>query len=217
MESSRLGQRSNDGQHGGSCRDREAAVCEQVDEDVRVTIIDEASKNGFPTWADAEIITGERWTSVIRNQIEACAAMIVVVSPAAEESVWVEREISRAEERQKPILPVLLKGKPFFRLANLQHESVTRGGMPGMGFVALLKEVADSHQAIGGVATSAQRGGIVSIPSQLILAGLLSPPRDSFGCADGRWSGVARRCCTARPLVRRGTAPQPGRSRRDLA
>lgn len=134
------------------------------------------ARGGVSAWADGEIITGDRWTSIIRNQIDACAAMIVVMTPAAEESVWVEREISRAEEQRKPIFPLLLKGQPFFRLTNLQYEKVDNNAMPGVGFVGLLKEVADSYQEQRVAAGSGVRGsGILSIPSELMIAGLLSP------------------------------------------
>ena len=54
----------------------------------------------------------------------------MVMTPDAEHSEWVEREISRAEEMGKPILPLLLKGRPFFGLGHLHYEDVTGGQMP---------------------------------------------------------------------------------------
>ncbi len=90
-------------------------------------------------WFDEEIVTGERWVSVIRDQIASCSAMIAVMTPAAEESVWVDRELAQADALARPILPLLLDGNVFFRLANLQYELVSGGQMPSRAFVDALR------------------------------------------------------------------------------
>ena len=61
------------------------------------------------------------------------------MTPAPEESEWVERELDRAQNRHKPILPVLLRGDAFFRLGNIHYEDVTAGRMPTGEFVARLR------------------------------------------------------------------------------
>jgi hypothetical protein len=104
---------------------------------------------GIPVWFDREIITGQRWVDVIEHQIDTCAAVLVVMTPDARTSEWVDREIDQAEKMGKPIYPVLLRGERFFRLANLQYEDVTDLRMPSH---ALLSELArllrPKHEAI---------------------------------------------------------------------
>lgn len=85
---------------------------------------------GVPVWFDQEIIVGNRWDHVIKDQIDACVVLIVVMTPQAEASIWVSREINYAEAKMKPIFPLLLRGEPFFRLSNIQYENVTDGCMP---------------------------------------------------------------------------------------
>jgi len=85
---------------------------------------------GVPVWLDREIAVGDRWERVIRDQIDACVALIVVMTPQADASIWVSREINYAEAKMKPIFPLLLRGDPFFRLGNIQYENVTDGRMP---------------------------------------------------------------------------------------
>lgn len=97
------------------------------------------TEQGVTVWFDRDIISGDRWASVIRAQIDSCAAFIVVMSPAAEESVWVNREINRAEHMSKPVYPLLLKGAAFFRISDLQYEDVTGGRMPPSRFVDRLR------------------------------------------------------------------------------
>src|SRR5215470_776052 len=96
---------------------------------------------GVPVWFDKEIITGDRWERMIRNQIDTCAAFIVVMTPEAEASDWVTREIHRAETKAKPILPLLLRDEVFFRLSNIQYEDVTGDRMPGTVFVTKLRQL----------------------------------------------------------------------------
>jgi hypothetical protein len=92
-----------------------------------------------PAWIDYELVNGDRWTSVIKSRIDACAAVVVVMSPAADESVWVEREILQAEGAGKPVVPLLLAGHPLFRLAERQYDDVAGGSMPSPALVARLK------------------------------------------------------------------------------
>ncbi len=93
----------------------------------------------IPVWYDHEIITGHKWANVIRERIHTSSAVIVVMTPMAEHSDWVSNEIAEAQDYQKAILPLLLKGNRFFSLASLQYVDVTSGIMPGDNFVAQLR------------------------------------------------------------------------------
>jgi hypothetical protein len=96
---------------------------------------------GLEPWIDrAGIDYGTRWAHVVSDAVDTCTAFIVVMTPEAEESEWVERELVRAQDGSKPILPLLLRGKTFFRVGNVHYEDVTGGQMPGDAFVARLRE-----------------------------------------------------------------------------
>jgi len=88
------------------------------------------TQSGIPVWFDKEIVVGDRWERVIKDQIDNCIALIVVMTPDAEASMWVSREINYAEAKKKLVFPLLLRGDPFFRLSNIQYENVTDGRMP---------------------------------------------------------------------------------------
>jgi YVTN family beta-propeller protein len=98
--------------------------------------------SGVPVWLDREIVSGQRWTQAIEKQLDLCSAVVVVMTPAASRSEWVDREIVHALAGGKPILPLLRAGRPFFSLANVQYEDVTDGSLPGPGFVSRLHSVA---------------------------------------------------------------------------
>jgi len=96
------------------------------------------SGSRIPVWFDYELTAGDRWHQVIRNEIDRCAAFVVVMTPESEESDWVNREINRAEEKSKPIFPLLLRGDRFFRLSNIQSEDVGDERLPTPSFIARL-------------------------------------------------------------------------------
>jgi formylglycine-generating enzyme required for sulfatase activity len=83
---------------------------------------------GFAVWMDeTKLVPSERWWKTIERNIKNCAAFIVVMSPNSEASDWVEREILVAEDEKRPIFPVLLSGKRWSRLGNIQYENMQTG------------------------------------------------------------------------------------------
>ncbi|GAA1299783.1 TIR domain-containing protein [Saccharothrix xinjiangensis] len=107
-------------------------------------------EHGIDTWIDDELITGDRWERVIHTRIDECAALVVLMSPESEASDWVDLEITRAQDRGKPVLPLplLLAGTVFFRLGNLQYEDVRDGSMPGARFVTALRRITGTSPAV---------------------------------------------------------------------
>ena len=85
-------------------------------------------REGFAVWVDeARLSPSARWWKSIEQNIDGCGAFVVVMSPDAAESDWVEREILLAEKFKRPIFPVLLIGEAWSRLANIQYEDMRAG------------------------------------------------------------------------------------------
>src|ERR1700676_3291608 len=85
---------------------------------------------GFDVWMDNQISNGERWDVSLRQQIDACGAFVLVMSPEAEDSHWVGEEVTRARSKGKPILPLLLAGEVFFGLSLTHYDEVVDCSMP---------------------------------------------------------------------------------------
>lgn len=95
---------------------------------------------GVPVWYDRHLGSGDRWDSDLRARVDACAALVVVMSPAAEASPWVQLEVGRARHRRRPVHPILLSGTGFARLADIHYESVPPGEtLPSTAFVERLR------------------------------------------------------------------------------
>ena len=80
---------------------------------------------GFGVWVDeARLTPSAKWWKSIEQNIETCSVFIVVMSPDAEESDWVEREILLAEKLKRPIFPILLGTAEGARSIPRQHLDV---------------------------------------------------------------------------------------------
>jgi TIR domain len=122
---------------------------------------------GIPAWCDHEIATGERWEQVIQEQILGCDAMLVVMTPGADKSLWVKREIIFAENNGKGVLPLLLAGQPFFRLAEVHYENVTGKRMPSAAFAASVRRLIDqTYRERTAEITAANVGALVMVPAE---------------------------------------------------
>jgi nucleotide-binding universal stress UspA family protein len=101
--------------------------------------------HGLGAWMDDRIDFGDRWWQTIVQAVRASAAVIVVMTPAAEQSEWVERELMLALNEGKPIFPLLLRGKCFPILLNKQFANVSGGQMPPDSFYERLARIVPSN------------------------------------------------------------------------
>lgn len=91
-------------------------------------------------WMDTEIDSGEIWFKQITKAIINCSAVIVVMTPSAEESEWVHKEILLAKKHRKPIFPLLLKGEVFDLLIDIQFVAVKAGQLPKADFYQRIQQ-----------------------------------------------------------------------------
>jgi TIR domain-containing protein len=91
---------------------------------------------GVDAWYDE---AGERWSTNLRDKIESCDAMIVVMSKASDASETVEEEIHLARARRKAFVPLLLEGDPFFGLRYLPYTDVRDGALPPADFIETVR------------------------------------------------------------------------------
>lgn len=123
---------------------------------------------GFDVWFDDHIETGSSWSDTIFSALDSSAAFIVVMTPPALNSTWVERECLYAEKRGKPRFPLLLEGEEFPFLIDVQYTDVRGGQMPPGSYIDLLREAVATAPA----ATPAPSLGLVR-PGTARIGGIL--------------------------------------------
>lgn len=99
-------------------------------------------ERGINAWVDVEnLIPGSpAWEREIERAIRGAAGLIVLLSPEANNSEWVRREISFAEQHEKRIFPVLIHGDEDdsipLRLSNHQRVDLRRDFNGGLDALA---------------------------------------------------------------------------------
>jgi hypothetical protein len=95
----------------------------------------------FEVWIDQRIDYGEPWPHAIQEALDGCEAFIVVVSENSYKSGWVQNEVTRAQRKNKPFLPVLLSGDPWLSIEITQYVDVRDGSLPPPKFYDRLSQV----------------------------------------------------------------------------
>ncbi len=74
------------------------------------TMRDLLRENGIKTWmAPGDIPAGSKYAKVINRAVKDCACFVLMLSEDAQNSVWVEKEVERAVNYRKPIIPVQIE------------------------------------------------------------------------------------------------------------
>jgi hypothetical protein len=80
---------------------------------------------GFDVWVDnAEIRSSDNWWEKIVQALRTCSALVVVMTPEARASQWVQREVTLADKWGKPSFPLLLEGENWEVFVLTQFEDV---------------------------------------------------------------------------------------------
>ncbi len=133
---------------------------------------------GFDVWIDDRIDYGDDWWQTIVKAIRECAAFVVIMSPDSDESRWVQREVTIADELRKPTYPLLLAGdvinsKNWMIYVRTQYIDVTDGSQPHAAFYDDLARHAPRAPQPGHLVTQ-DEGAAVNEPAPIVIA--LSAP-----------------------------------------
>jgi len=108
------------------------------DEELMRQIAKFLRSQGIQVWVDNEkLIPGTPiWEEAVEKGIKNAAAVVVVLSPDSKNSEWVRREISMADQNQKRVFPVLVRGDEnssiTLRLINRQYVDLRKNSDVGL-------------------------------------------------------------------------------------
>ncbi|MEO8396732.1 MAG: toll/interleukin-1 receptor domain-containing protein [Chloroflexota bacterium] len=104
-------------------------------------LVMDLKRRSFDIWIDKDIPKGERWATHLIEKLASSAIVIVVMTPKALKSEWVEREILIAQDKKIPIFPLLLCGEVLPLLIDRQYDDVRSGILPSDAFYSRLEQV----------------------------------------------------------------------------
>ena len=110
-------------------------------------LADHLRNMGFDIWMDERLDYGSQWPLEIQKQLDACAAFILIMTPRAFASDWVQSELQRAKRKLKPIFPLLLEGnEPWLSVESTQYYDVRGEKFPDTRFYSAIKRVVSTSQ-----------------------------------------------------------------------
>lgn len=144
---------------------------------------------GFDVWIDNnQLRSSEDWWRSIVLAIDACAAFVVILTPGSDQSKWVQREVTLADQREKPMFPLLLAGEastPNWSLfVRTQYDDVRDGRLPDAAFYTKLAEYAPRKPAQMGVNVVAAAPVTAQTDDPVLQAEIADPPEHP-----ARWRG----------------------------
>jgi|GEM_PF-1223040 len=142
-------------------------------------LADKLRNEGFDVWIDnTKLRSSEDWWRSIVLAIWDCAAFIVILSPESDKSKWVQREITLADQRNKPTFPMLLDGDintPNWAIfVRTQFIDVRGGKLPEDSFYQKLEQHAARKKDHGNDITDQIRA--VDMGDGSLLQAMENPP-----------------------------------------
>ncbi|MEM1280869.1 MAG: GUN4 domain-containing protein [Cyanobacteria bacterium P01_H01_bin.152] len=104
------------------------------------TLVQVLQSHRLPIWIDDRIDYGTDWPDVIEEHLEQSAVFLLVMSSRSKRSHWVNCELTRAIELDKPIFPLLLEGRRWLQVATKQSVNVIGGKLPEARFFDALRK-----------------------------------------------------------------------------
>lgn len=118
------------------------------DSDYAHRLRDALKQRGFDVWIDDQIDYGTRWTQVIQDHLDACAALVLIMTPRSLASGWVQNELARAQDKDKPIFPLRLEGDIWFAVQAIMCADVRDGQLPNERFYQSISEAVSQSAVI---------------------------------------------------------------------
>jgi formylglycine-generating enzyme required for sulfatase activity len=155
-----------------------------TDRDYALRLAQALKDYNLPTWMDTQRIDyGTQWPAEIQENLEACAALVVIMTPRSQESKWVRNEFLYAGSQGKPIFPLRLEGKLWLEFQDTQVVDVLAGQLPPASFYERLSKVLSEKTQLP-EASRAAIGGLefVRVKAGLFIMG--STDADSYAMPD---------------------------------
>ncbi len=103
-------------------------------------IADELARWGITPCIDDRLDKGRNWPPSIQESIKTCPAFIVIISPEARKSNWVQKEVEYAKSTRKLIFPILLRGESWGSFTSPQPLDIRNGKLPDRSFYLKMRE-----------------------------------------------------------------------------
>lgn len=114
-------------------------------------------RRGIDTWYDGLINVGDNWGDAIRQNLEACDGVIIILTPEAVASPTIQNEIAHIKSLDKKVFPLLLENITENPFPQLQYLDVRDRELPSKQFFQQLKALSIQDRLAGDTTTDPPR------------------------------------------------------------
>ncbi|WFB06078.1 TIR domain-containing protein [Streptomyces sp. LX-29] len=104
-------------------------------------LVDHLARADLPAWSLGDLTWGDDYLWTIRQRLRHALAVVVLMSPEAEESEDVTREILEGQRHSREFFPILLRGDRNYLLASSWYFDARNGQLPGPEELRLLRRL----------------------------------------------------------------------------
>ena len=133
------------------------------------------AESGIDSWHDAEVLRSQGQHAQVQQQLDESDAFVVVMSPEALGSQWVNNDLYLANSRGKTVVPVLLRGEVFATLRNAWPLDATGGKMPDDALVNRLRAALGASAPAAADVPAPPTVTMASLPGQREPAAVPTP------------------------------------------
>jgi hypothetical protein len=136
-----------------------------ADAEYVLRLTDLLAERDIAFWFDrARLRAGDAFNREIMQALDGCGAFILVMTPASEQSRYVQKEFARATKRGVQVLPFLLEGEDHFNTGDLQYTDLQGGELPPESVLAQLRDLTRPPTSVA----PSFRGPAVLGPTQVL-------------------------------------------------
>ncbi|MEU0519193.1 toll/interleukin-1 receptor domain-containing protein [Streptosporangium sp. NPDC006007] len=106
-------------------------------------LVGHLSRAGLPAWSIGDLRWGDDYIWRIRQRLRYALAVVVLMSPEAQESDDLTREILEGHRHSREFFPILLRGERHYLLAGSWYFDARGGVLPGAAELDLLRRLRD--------------------------------------------------------------------------
>lgn len=121
------------------------------DKEYATKLFNALKKRELEGWMDVKLRPGEQWDEVIETRINECDVFIIIVSEDSKKSRWVKKELLHAQDKNKPVFPLLLRGSRWMLIQDLNCVDVAGGYLPHESFFDEIKRIVAKNSSAASV------------------------------------------------------------------
>lgn len=127
---------------------RSVVVCfADADQEYGRQLVELLRGAGLPTWSADDLRPGDEHFPMVQRHLRDSVAVVVLMSPQSQHSPEITRMILEGQVHRRPFVPILLRGRRNYHLANTWYLDALDGQLPAPADLAVLHRLHEADRS----------------------------------------------------------------------